>query len=346
MAEPASFGRLPDGQSARLCTLESADLRVRITDFGGRIVSIEAPDWQGKRGDVLLGFDDAAQYAAAGGAFGALLGRNANRIAGGDLTIDGEHFRLAANDRGATLHGGPRGFNELLWRIVAAGPRELVLGHVSRDGDQGFPGELAVEARYCLAGAALSLELSARTTKPTVVSLDAHPYFNLAGAASGDVLAHEVEIAAEAFLPTDASQIPTGDILPVAGTPFDFRAPRAIGAHIREADPRPAARPGLRPLLCARRRPRNAAVRGAGPRPRERPRCRNPYDAAGAAVLCRQPLDGSLAGRGGVAYRQSSGFAFEPQGFPDAPHHPNFPSTVLRPGGRYREMIEYRFAAA
>ena len=203
------------------------------------MVSIEAPDRLGRRGDVLLGFDDAAAYMKAGGAFGALLGRNANRIAGGSFTLDGHTYHLPTNDGTSTLHGGPVGFDKVFWKVVSAteSAPALVLTRVSPDGDQGFPGELSVQATYRLDGDSLWLEFEAHTTKSTLVSLSAHPYFNLAGAEIGDALDHIVTIPADTFLPTDDRQIPTGEIRPVAGTPFDFREPTPLGARIRQADP-------------------------------------------------------------------------------------------------------------
>ena len=337
------FGQTPDGDAARLYTLESDSLRVRITDYGGRVVSLEMREPEGGWFDVLLGFDNAAEYAKAGGAFGALLGRNANRIARGELTIDGRQYQLAANDRGATLHGGPKGFDMVLWQVRAVGRDELLLAYVSPDGDQGFPGELRVEAHYRIRGAALLLELQAETSAPTVVSLSAHPYFNLAGAASGDILDHEVTIAADRFLPTDATQIPTGEIRAVDGTPFDFRQPAAIGARIRRTDPQLLNGQGYDHYYVLGPQ--------TGPEPRFAARARDPRSGRYVEIHTTQPglqfysgnqLNGSVAGRGGVIYRQSAGLAFEPQGFPDAPHHPSFPTTVLR-AGVYREVIEYRF---
>lgn len=340
------FGTTSDGEIASLFTLENPRLLVRITDYGGRIVGIEAPDGRGVREDVVLGFDDAQTYAEAGGAFGALLGRNANRIADAELTIDGRSYKLSTNDRGNTLHGGERGFDKLLWRVAAASDRELALALVSPGGDQGFPGELSVEARYRIDDATLSLDFIARTSEPTVVSLSAHPYFNLAGAAAGDILGHEVTIAAGNFLPTDGRQIPTGEIRPVDGTIFDFRTPMPVGARIRHADPQLLY--GLGYDHCyALDRSGVASARFAA-------RARDPVSGRTVEIHTTQPamqfyagnkLNGSVVGRGGVIYRQSAGLAFEPQGFPDAPHHPNFPSTVLRPGEVYRQIIEYRFGA-
>jgi len=343
-AEP--FGRTADGHEARLYTLKTAKLRVRITDFGGRIASIEAPDRRGNPGEVLLGFDEVGQYERAGGAFGALLGRNANRIAGGDLPIDGNHYKLPTNDRGATLHGGPNGFDMVFWRVVAASPQELTLAYLSTDGEEGFPGELQVEARYRLGETTLSLEFAARTSAPTPVSLSAHPYFNLAGAESGDILDHEVTIAAENFLVIDDKEIPTGEIRPIEGTPFDFRRPVAAGARVRRADPQLLHGRGYDHYFVLG--PRGGAT------PRFGARARDPKSGRFVEIHTTQPglqfysgnqLNGSVAGRGGIIYRQSAGLAFEPQGYPDAPHHPNFPNTILRPGDAYREIIEYRFGA-
>ena len=185
------FGNLPDGRAARLFTLENDHMRVRITDFGGRMVSIETPDRDGNRDHILLGFDDVAAYGAYGGSFGTLLGRYANRIASGSFNLDGHTFELSKNNGNATLHGGGVGFNRVFWTVESAetGPiPKLVLTHVSPDGDQGFPGEVTVQATYQLDADKLSLSFEARTTKPTVINLSAHPYFNLGGTAGLDVL--------------------------------------------------------------------------------------------------------------------------------------------------------------
>jgi aldose 1-epimerase len=293
-----------------------------------------------------LGFDDAADYVKAGGAFGAILGRSANRIAGGSFTLDGRLYRLATNDGASTLHGGPVGFDKIFWKVetAAAAPPALVLTHVSPDGDQGFPGELSVRATYRLEGDCLWLEFEASTTKPTLVSLSAHPYFNLAGAQTGDALGHVVTIPADSFLPTDDKQIPTGEIRSVAGTPFDFREPTPLGARIRRADPQLIYGTGYDQCFVL--------GTGQAPTPRLAARALDPASGRILAIHTTQPgiqlytgnkLNGAIAGRDGVIYRQSAGFAVEPQGFPDAPHHPAFPSTILRPGERYGAIIGYRF---
>ncbi len=223
----------------------------------------------------------------------------------------------------------------------------IVLSHVSPDGDQGFPGTLTVRATYELDGDTLRLGLEASTDKPTIVNLSAHPYFNFAGVEHHDILSHEVTIHAAAFLPTDEKQIPTGEIRPVEGTPFDFRRPLALGARIREADPQ---------LLTGQGYDVCFALDGGGTdQPRLVASARDPVSGRGLEVLTTQPglqlysgnqLNGTVVGRGGVAFRQSAGFAVEAQGFPDAPNHPSFPSAVLRPGAIYRQMIAYRFTVA
>ncbi len=347
-AEP--FGSLPDGRKANVHTLDNGRLRVRITDYGARMVAIEAPDRGDGRSDVLLGLEDAAAYATSGGSFGAVLGRCANRIGGGRFELDGRTYQLATNDRGNTLHGGPVGFGEVLWRVEEAqggeAPR-LALSHVSPDGEQGFPGTLTVRATYALDGDTLRLALEATTDKPTIANLSAHPYFNLAGVERHDILSHEVMIHAAAFLPTDEKQIPTGEIQPVAGTPFDFRRPLALGARIREADPQ---------LLIGQGYDVCYALDGGGTdQPRLVASARDPFSGRQVEILTTQPglqlysgnqLNGTVVGRGGIAFRQSAGFAFEAQGFPDAPNHPAFPSIVLRPGATYRQTIAYRFTVA
>jgi aldose 1-epimerase len=340
------FGPLGDGRATALYTLANDRLRVRITDYGGRMVSIEAPDRSGRPDHVLLGFDSAAAYASAGGSFGTLLGRYANRIDRAGFDLDDIHYPLATTHGAVVTHGGPAAFSTKVWEVTRAqggATPELALRHISPDGDQGFPGALTATAHYRLEGDTLSLTLHAETTAPTVVNLSAHPYFNLAGP-GGDVLDHEAMIAAAAFLPTDPRQIPTGEIRPVDGTPFDFRTPISFAARIRQADPQLLLAAGYdHCFVLARAAEPVLAVRLHEPRSGRVLEVLT--DQPGVQIYTGNKLTGMLVGRGGIAYRQSDGVAIEPQDFPDAPHQPGFPSTWLRPGQSYNRSIMYRFYA-
>jgi len=308
------------------------------------MVSIEAPDRNGVFGHVLLGFDNAEAYLEAGGSFGAILGRYANRIAGGRFVLDRVAHQLAVNDPGGTLHGGPQGFANKLWRVERfdSAANELVMSLKSPDGDQGFPGALRAEVIYRLTRSRLDILLSATADKPTVVNLSAHPYFNFAGVAAGDCLGHEIFINANYFLPTDGKQIPTGERRVVAEQKFDFRKPKALGADIRNADEQ---------LLIARGYDHCFVLNEAGPaaivvEPVSGRAMRLLTDQPGLQLYSGNSLDGSVVGRGGVTYRQSAGFALEAQNFPDAPNQPAFPSAVLRPGQTYSRSIAYEFFVA
>jgi aldose 1-epimerase len=257
--------------------------------------------------------------------------------------LDGRTYHLSRNEPDATLHGGERGFDKLFWEVEQAAADHLMLSLVSPDGDQGFPGELVVKARYELAGDTLKLWFEAVASEATPVSLSAHPYFKLAGPAAPEILGHEVVIGAEAFLPTDQHQIPTGEIRAVQGTVFDFRQPVVVGARIRQADPQLLFGKGYDLYFLPGRQTGGKMQFAARAYERQTGRI--------LEILTTQPgiqfytgnnLNGSVAGRGG-AYRQSAGFSFEPQGFPDAPNRPEFPSTILRPGEVYRHSIVYRF---
>jgi aldose 1-epimerase len=337
----AFFGNTADGRASTVYTLSNEILRVRITDFGGRIVSIEAPDDRGHRDHVVLGFDQVADYQSAGGAFGALLGRIANRIAEGRFTLDGHSYAVPTNEPHANLHGGPEGFDDLFWRVERPSDEPqptLVCTHVSPDGHQGFPGEVSVRATYRLAAEWLWLTFEARTTRPTLLSLSAHPYFNLAGPDSGSILGHELTLPASHFLPTDAHQIPTGEIRAVIDTPFDFRSPRTLGQRIREPEPQLLYGQGYDHYFILDESPAETARLAA-----------RVVDGTSGRLLelhtnTGNQLRGCFAGRGGI-YRQSAGFALEPQGYPDAIHHPHFPTIVLRPAELYACAIGYRFGS-
>ena len=330
-------------------TLRNRHARATIIEYGARLAAIETPDRHGRFGHVLLGFDDPALFRSAGGSFGAVLGRYANRIADARFTLDGVDWQLAPNDRGNILHGGEGGFGNQPWEVQSfseGDAPEIRLGRVSRDGEEGFPGRLTVNAVYRLAGNALTLTLLARTDAPTVVNLSSHPYFNLGDMAEEDVLDHEITIAASHYLPTDARQIPTGERAPVTGSLFDFREPVRLGAGIRSADYQLLLARGYDHCFVLDKAPGNG--------PQFAARARSPRSGRILEIYTTQPglqlysgnnLTGGIAGRGGIAFRQSSGFAMEAQNFPNAPNQPNFPNAVLRPGEEYRQSIIYTFSA-
>jgi aldose 1-epimerase len=340
-----SFGTARTGEPVALHTLEGGGLRARIATLGATLVTLEVPDRAGRLANVLLGLPTLADYEATDAYFGATVGRFANRIGGGRFTLDGTPYRLPANEGANTLHGGPGGFDKKVWTVTAAEPARLALRHVSPDGDNGFPGTLTFDATFALEDGALRIDYAATTDRPTVFNPACHAYFNLAGEGTGDILDHEFAIFADAFLPTDPEQIPTGEIQAVAGTPLDLREPTPLRPRIRGADPQ---------LRIARGFDHNYVL-PPGSGLRRVARVHEPGSGRRLEVSTTQPglqfysgnsLDGSALGRSGRCYRQGDGFCFEAQAFPDAPNHPAFPSAVLRPGERYAATTVYAFASA
>ena len=345
ISEP--YGITGDGRPVVAYTLaNAAGMRVRILTLGCIIARLEVPDRNGKSANVVLGSDSVDGYLHRSPHFGAIAGRYANRIARGRFAIDGIEYQLDINAPPNALHGGRHGFDKVVWQAESLGGEVLGLRYLSPDGEQGFPGNLAVEVTYRLGTANdLRIDYVATTDKPTIVNLTNHSYFNLAGEGSGDVLEHIVSIAADQFTPADATQIPTGEIRSVAETPFDFTQPRAIGERIRMADEQ---------LLIAHGYDHNWVLRApAGDGPRQAARAFEPRSGRILDVLTNAPglqfytgngLDGALAGPSGRAYRQSDAFCFETQQFPDAPNQPGFPSTTLQPGERFRSTTIFRFS--
>jgi aldose 1-epimerase len=340
------FGALGDGRPVARFTLESATgLRAQIINYGGALVSIEVPDRAGRLADVALGFDDLAGYAGGRGYLGALIGRYANRIAGARFALGGAEHRLIANEGANQLHGGPAGFDKAVWRPTPrqtpAGPA-LDLDHVSADGDQGYPGNLAVRATYTLEADALRIDYTATTDRDTVVNLTSHAYWNLAGHAAGSIVDHQLVIDADRFAVAGPGQIPTGERRAVAGTPFDFRRPVAIGARIDDADDQIRAGAGY---------DHSFEVAGADGSLRRAARVVEPGSGRVLEVWTTEPavqlysgnyLDG-MRGKAGAAYHRRTGFCLETQHHPDSPNQPAFPSTVLRPGAAFRSTTVYRF---
>ncbi|RZK88470.1 MAG: galactose mutarotase, partial [Methylobacterium sp.] len=325
------FGTTADGAAVTRHTLARGDLRVQVLDYGGIVSRIDVPDRRGRVANVVLGAADLAGYVASDAHFGALIGRYANRIAGGRFSLDGAVHQLPRNQGRNTMHGGPEGFDRRVWRVEAADAASLTLAYRSADGEQGFPGNLDVTVTYRLGDdGTLAIAYAAVTDRPTIVNLTNHSYFNLAGEDAGSALGHMVTLAADAVLETDAEQIPTGRILPVAGTPFDFRTPTALGARIRTAHPQLALAHGYD----------HTYVLGGDGTLRAVAQAVDPASGRSLTVATTQPglqlytanmLDGTVTGSGGGLYRAGDAVCFEAQGFPDAPNHPAFPSTVLRP---------------
>lgn len=340
-------GRTPDGTPVARWTADSGHVRVSVLELGAVVARLEAPDRHGARANVVLGFPDAVAYAAQnspGPHFGGIVGRYANRIAGGRFTLDGETFTLERNDGENTLHGGPSCLDARVWEAEADGD-ELVLRTTSPAGEGGFPGRLDVEARYGLDGAELRLSLRARTDAPTVVNLTNHSYFNLAGEGSGSALDHVLQVPAGRYVPVDASAIPLDGAAAVDGTPLDFRVAGPIGRRIREAHPQLANGRGYDHTLLL-----------DAPAGTLRPAARlvDPGSGRVLAIATTAPglqlytgnyLDGTLAGSGGTLYRQGDGIALEAQWPPDAPNRPQLADVVLRPGEQWRSDTVWRFTA-
>ncbi|MGE0355250.1 MAG: aldose epimerase family protein, partial [Gemmatimonadales bacterium] len=293
-------------------------MEIRALTYGGIIQSIRAPDRRGRADDIVLGFDTLDGYLTDSPYFGAIIGRYANRIAGGCFELDGTEYRLATNNGPNHLHGGWRGFDKMLWsarEFSAAGACGVVLEYVSPDGEEGYPGTVEVSVTYRLEGRRLTVEYSARTTRATPINLTQHSYFNLAGAAAGDVLGHMLMIHADRITPADAGLIPTGELRPVEGTVFDFRRPVPIGARIEAPDPQ---------LDHAGGYDHNFVLNG-GPGLRPAARAADPAGGRSLEVHTTEPglqfysgnfLDGSVTGKGGHAYRRHAGFCLETQHFP------------------------------
>jgi aldose 1-epimerase len=340
------FGKMPDGTPVEIYTLSDGAYEARIATYGGIVVSLKTPDRNGKPADVVLGFDDLDGYVAnsngpSASFFGAIIGRYANRIAHGSFTLDGKKYTLPLNNGENTLHSGTHGFNNVVWKAkpVADG---VELSYLSKDGESGFPGNLSAVVRYTLVNGDLRIEYWATTDKDTVINLTSHSYFNLAG--QGDVLNYQLTLHASRFTPVNASLIPTGELKPVASTPFDFRKPTAIGARINADDEQ---------LHLGHGYDHNWVLDNGG-KLAEAAELYDPGSGRVLKVLTDQPgiqfyssnfLDGSIKGKGGKPDELHAAACLETQHFPDSPNHPDFPTTELKPGERYHTVTVYRFSA-
>ncbi len=343
----APFGTLPDGRIATLYTLTNPHgVVVKVSDFGGVITEIHTPDRHGKLADIALGYSELAPYGADSPYFGALIGRYGNRIADGKFELDGKPIQLTVNNGDNHLHGGKAGFDRKLWRAVPfseGGSVGLTLMYSSPDGEEGFPGKLDVTVVYELtADNEFVMAFDAITDKATPVNLTQHAYFNLAG--EGDVLGHQVQINAQAFTPVTEKLIPTGELRPVEGTPFDFRTPHAIGERIGADDEQLRFGNGYDHNFVLNRPAGRASVLAA--------RVLEPVSGRVLELYTEEPgvqfysgnfLDGSNVGKG-HSYAFRSGFCLEPQHYPDSPNQPAFPSTILRPGEEYATVSRFKFS--
>jgi aldose 1-epimerase len=335
--------------SAEFYTLRNTrGAEATVLNYGARIVTLKVPDRDGSLADVVLGFDSPEPYLSMDPPppyFGAVIGRFGNRIAHGKFRLNGVGYTLAKNNRGMHhIHGGLRGFDKVFWTRVAG--EGITLEYLSRDGEEGYPGNLSCRLSYTLDDAGqLRIDYSAVTDADTIVNLTNHSFFNLAGHDSGDIFAHEVEILADYFTPIDAGLIPTGELRSVDGTPFDFRAPKAIGAGIGVDDEQ---------LKYGGGYDHNFVLRRSGAGLELAARVVEPKSGRMLEVLTTEPgmqfysgnfLDGKVKGKAGTAYAWRSAFCLETQHFPDAPNQPGFPDTVLKPGDEYRSTTVYRFSA-
>lgn len=345
-------GKLADGTPIEAVTLKNArGVAARILTYGATLQSLVAPDRSGKLAEITLGFDDAADYEKKPNYFGVTVGRYANRIAGGRFTLDGRAYQLTQNDKANSLHGGTQGFDKRNWRIVSvsSGPvARVVMALTSPDGDQGYPGALAVKVTYALDDKGdLTIEFAASTDKPTIVNMTNHALFNMAGDGAPEGTSRQLlTIPARAYTPVDAALIPTGELKPVEGGVFDFRKPRLVAEGLRDGrDPQ---------IVIGRGYDHNWALdKGQTATPQLAARLEDPVSGRVLEVLSTEPglqfysgnfLDGTVSGRSGRVYRMGDGFALEPQKFPDAPNQSGFPSARVDPGKPYRHVMIYRLS--
>lgn len=343
-----NFKATIDGKQTGLFVLKNKNnFQVAITNYGGRIVSILVPDKSGNLTDVALGYENVAGYQQTGEPyFGALIGRYGNRIGKARFALEGKTYKVPANDNGQSLHGGPKGFHAQVWDAKQVNDFTLELSRISVDGEEGYPGNLTVKVTYALTDDnAIKIDYNATTDKTTVLNLTNHAYFNLNGQGNGDINDHILTINASRFTPVDAGLIPTGVLQDVAGTPFDFTKPTAIGERV-DAD--------NEQLKLGKGYDHNFVLTNSSTDLKQAAKITGPKTGITLEVLTTEPgvqfyggnfLDGKLKdGKGGVVYAHRSGFCLETQHFPDSPNQPSFPSTTLKPGQTYKTTTLYKFS--
>lgn len=342
------FGQTADGQTVDLYTLtNSQGMSLSVMNYGGIVVRLTAPDKQGKSADIVLGFDSLSGYEAGSPYFGALVGRYGNRIAKGKFKLDGVTYTLAVNNGDNALHGGLKGFDKVLWNIEEIPSSEgasVKLTYQSKDGEEGYPGTLSAEVTYTLTHQnEWKITYKATTDKKTVVNLTQHTYFNLTGDPNNDILGHELTLAADKFLPVDKGLIPTGELKPVTGTPFDFTKAAVIGSRVNDKDAQ---------LVTGKGYDHCFVLTGADGSLRSFATVYEPTTGRTLEVSTTEPavqfytgnfLDGSKVGKGGIAYAFRHGFCLETEHFPDSPNQAAFPTVVLEPGKTYETTTVYKF---
>jgi len=343
------FGKTGDGQSVDLYTLTNhSGMEATITNFGGIVVSMKVPDRNGKLDDVVLGYDNLDGYLTNKAFFGALVGRYANRIAHAQFKLNGVTYNVPKNDGDNSLHGGTNGFNKRVWTakdVSGSHGQALELTYVSKDGEEGYPGNLTAKVVYTLTDQnELKIDYSATTDKDTVLNLTNHTYFNLAGQGNGDILGHELTLHADRFTPVDPTLIPTGELQPVKGTPFDFTKPVAIGARINQDDPQLKVGKGYDHNWVLNSAKGSVSLAAEAYEPKTGRVLQVLTDQPGIQFYSGNFLDGSITGKSGKVYNLRNGFCLETQHFPDSPNHPAFPSAVLKPGQHYRTTTIFKFS--
>jgi aldose 1-epimerase len=344
------YGKMPDGREVKIFTLANKNgLRARVTEYGAILVSMETPDKEGNVEDLTHGYETLEGWLGNTSYFGATVGRFGNRIADGRFTLDGKEYQLATNNEPGGipchLHGGIKGFDKVLWSGSPAGDNAVTFTYVSEDGEEGYPGKLTAKVTYTLNDDnELKWEAEATADAPTIVNLVHHSYWNLSGDPNTKINDHELTLAADHYLPTDAGLIPTGEIAPVAGTPMDFTTATAIGARVDEPFEALEFGGGYD----------HAWVLNQGEGVRLAARLRDPKSGRVMEISTNQPaiqfyggnfLDGEAVGKNGVAYQHRTALCLETEGFPDSPNKPDFPSPVLRPGETYKHVMIHKFSA-
>lgn len=345
-----SFGKTADGKSVEIYTLKNSQgAEAKIITYGGTMVSLKVPDKNGKFGDVVLGYDSVADYEKNAFYMGALIGRYGNRIAKGKFSLGGRNYKLAINNGENHLHGGLKGFDKVVWTAKSSADKNganLQLTYFSRDGEENYPGNFSIKVVYSLTeNNELKIVYSAATDKETVVNLTHHSYFNLAGAGSGDILNHQLQINADRFTPVgDSGSIPTGELRSVKGTPLDFTRAAKIGARIEQDDAQLKFGNGYDQNFVLNKTGNSLMLAAKVYEPTSRRVLEVFTTEPGLQFYSANFLDDTITGKGGKIYRKRYGFCLEAQHFPDSPNKPKFPSTVLKPGQRYSQTTIYKFS--